>query len=157
MSEWISMFNNDLYYVNPYLGQVKNRSGKILKGKSVMENGRVLRVTYNLKTSSGIKTLKGHRVIAEAVLRKDLTGIPVGHKNNLNADNRFSNLLIGSRKLNSRNIQVLEYKKGEPVKMYKSIKEFEKETGLYHQYFKNGVYEYGCYKWEKITRDNAGE
>lgn len=150
MKEWISMFNNSRYEVNPYTGLIRSKRRGIVKGIGVYENGKLTRLKYNIVTDDGTKTKKGHRIIAEAVLQKDLTGVPVGHKNNINGDNRFSNLVIGSRKDNSRKIQVLEWKDGVPQKRYNSISEFEKTTGIERHTFNSNELEIGSYKWEKI-------
>lgn len=149
MKEWIPMFNNDRYEVNQYTGHIRNKKGKILKGIGVYQNGRLLRIKYNIVTECGVKTKKGHRIIAEAVLKKDLTGVPIGHKNNLNGDNRFENLVIGSRSTNSRRIEVLEWKNGVPNKKYNSLSEFESVTGI-DRHFKANEIRIGYYKWEKL-------
>jgi len=150
MKEWIPMFNNDRYEVNPYTGQIRSKKRGIVKGIGVYENGVLMRLKYNIVTDNGAKTKKGHRLVAEAVLQKDLTGVPVGHKNNINGDNRFNNLVIGCRCNNSKKIRVVEWKDGEIVKKYSSITEFENQTGIDRHYFTSNELEIGGYKWEKI-------
>lgn len=149
MEEWIPMYNNDRYEVNVYDGSIRNKKGKVLKGKQMYQGDRLVRVSYNIKTDDGVKTKKGHRIVAEAVLKKDLSGIPIGHRNNINGDNSFKNLIIGSRATNSRKIQVLEWKNGVPTKKYDSLTEFERETGI-NRHTKGREIVIGCYRWEKL-------
>lgn len=147
--EWIPMFKNNDYFVNPYTGEIKNKYSKVLKGRILLKNNIPKCVYYTING----KSKKGHRIVAEAVLKRDLHGLPIGHKNNLNIDNRYSNLLIGKRKNNAKKIEIQEYKKGVETCVYSSVREFEKETGISHHCFKNNIYKLGCYKWKKLKNE----
>lgn len=151
---WIPMYNNEYYFINPYDGLIKNKHGKILKGRCLKEKGRIKCKYYSIKTKEGFKSIKEHRIIAEAVLKKNLSGFPIGHKNNLNDDNRFINLLIGKKNYNSKRIEIIEYKNNIPNKRYKSIREFERETGISHHTFNKNSYSVGVYRWEKDIDNN---
>ena len=146
MQEWIPMLNNDYYFVNPLTGQIKNKYNKILKGRTLKINDKPKCIYYTIKTKKGFKSIKGHRIVAEAVLKKKLNGIIVGHKNGLHTDNRFKNLMINEKRNTSNRIQILEYKNKKINRRYTSIREFERETGISHKTFNGKEYRLGKFR-----------
>ena len=136
---FIPMYDNSNYLVNPYTGEVKSlKSNRILKG-TILRSGsdkHAKYIYYGIKYPNGVKKVKGHRIVAEAVLQRKLTGIPVGHKNGIGTMNHFGNLMIGKQSKNHVSCKVHEFFKGEYRKTYPTIEEFQRETGLYGYQFK---------------------
>ena len=93
---FIPMFDNPNYLVNPQTGEVKSVAiGKVLSGTVQRDKKGGAKYVYYSITKDGItKKLKGHRIVAEAVLKRNLTGIVVGHKNGIGTVNCFDNLII---------------------------------------------------------------
>ena len=136
---FIPMYDNPSYLVNPYTGQVKSlKSNRLLKG-TVLRTGKEKRakyVYYSIEYPNGRKKVKGHRIVAEAVLQRKLTSIPVGHKNGIVTMNHFGNLMIGKQNKNHVSCKVHEFFKGEYQKTYPTIEEFQRKTGFYGYQFK---------------------
>ena len=136
---FIQMYRNPNYLVNPQTGEVKSiAKGKVLDGTILRDKfGKAKYVYYSIILPNGErKKLKGHRIVAEAVLKKSLSGIPVGHKNGIGTMNNFSNLIIGKQSKGHLCYKVHEFFNGEYRKTYRTIQEFEKATGLYGYMFK---------------------
>lgn len=137
---FIPMYDNPNYFVNPYTGEIKSlKSNRILKGTILRNktNKEAKYIYYWIIAEDGTrKKIKGHRIVAEAVLKRKLDGIPVGHKNGINTMNGYDNLLIGKQRQVNVCYKVHEFFKGEYKKTYLTIQEFEKATGLYGYQFK---------------------
>lgn len=136
---FIPMYDNANYLVNPYTGEVKSLiKNRLLKG-TILRSGKEKKakyVYYGIVYPNGErKKIKAHRIVAEAVLKRKLTGVPIGHKNGIMTMNGFNNLLIGKQKNNNVRYKVHEFFNGEYRKTYPTIQEFEKETGLYGYQF----------------------
>lgn len=150
---FIPMYDNPNYLVNPYTGEVMSlKSNRLLKGTILRsKDNRAKYVYYGIQYPNGRKKVKGHRIVAEAVLQRKLTGIPVGHKNGIMTMNHFGNLMIGEQKKNHVCCKVHEFFKGEYKKTYPTIEEFQRQTGLYGYQFKkqgkNRVLEAYAYKF----------
>lgn len=142
MEQWIPMYNNQNYLVNPQTGKIKslsyNYGGRILKGRVVYtsKNGKAKCVYHTIVYQNGErKCIKEHRLVAEAVLKKDLSGVSIGHKNGIMTMNGYSNLIIGGKKNNASCMRVHEFFNKEYRKTYPSIRAFERETGISHKGF----------------------
>lgn len=145
------MYGNPKYLVNCYTGEIKGVDGTLLKGSvKRAKSGVVKCVVYTIMDNGKQTTVKGHRIVAETKLQRSLANISIGHKNGVNTDNSFQNLLIGKKRVVVPRVPVCEYKNGELVKVYRSKRAFVDGTGISWSTLKRnkGKYSIGAYRWE---------
>ena len=135
---FIPTFDNPNYLVNPQTGEVKSvAKGKVLEGTIHRDKfGKAKYVYYSITKDGVVKKLKGHRIVAEAVLKRKLDDVVVGHKNGIMTMNNFDNLMIGKQKWGGTQYRVHEFFKGEYKRTYLTIEEFQRQTGMYGYQFK---------------------
>lgn len=141
VEEWAPIPEFEGYYEASNVGRIKNAwTGKVMKQGT--DNKGYKTVCVNMLDQK--YTRRVHRLVASAFIEGDHTGMDVHHKDNNKTNNRLSNLEYCTRKKNIRHAiedgvmkpnnfgnKPIKVKCNENGKIYNSINECSRDTGVY--------------------------